>query len=78
LYFPQSLTEQLLRRLLPTGAAGKHHCNVCLWPPTETASAQYVSAPNSKPHLMLARQTIVNADVRIASFRQRVDACNAI
>jgi hypothetical protein len=25
---------------------------------------------------MLARQTIVNADVRIASFRQRVDACN--
>jgi hypothetical protein len=25
---------------------------------------------------MLARQTIVNADVRIASFRQWVDACN--
>jgi hypothetical protein len=25
---------------------------------------------------MLARQAIVNADVRIASFRQWVDACN--
>jgi hypothetical protein len=41
-----------------------------------TASTQYVSAPNSKPHLVLARRTIVNSDVRIVSFRQRVDTCN--
>jgi hypothetical protein len=35
-----------------------------------------VGTPNSKPHFMVARWTIVNADVRIYFSRQRVGACN--
>ena len=32
--------------------------------------------PNSKPHFVVARRTTVDADMRVASFRQCVDACD--
>ena len=33
-------------------------------------SSHCVGTPNSKPHLMVARRTIVDADMRVPSFRQ--------
>ena len=30
----------------------------------QTVSSHWVGTPNSKPHLMMARRTIVNADMR--------------
>jgi hypothetical protein len=33
-------------------------------------------SPNSKAHLMVARRTTIDADMRVASFRQWVDACD--
>ncbi len=44
-------------------------------PPNETDSSHCVDTPNSKPHLMVARGTIVDADMCIGSFRRCVDAC---
>ena len=45
-----------------------------LWPPTNAISTQCIGAPNSKPHLMVAGRTIVDADVRVASFQPWLDA----
>ena len=39
-------------------------------PPIETNSSHCVDTPNSKPHLMVARRTIVDADMCVGSFRQ--------
>ena len=39
-------------------------------PPIETDSSHCVDTPNSKPHLMVARRTIVDADMCVGSFRQ--------
>ena len=44
-------------------------------PSIETDSIHCVDTPNSKPHLMVARGTIVDADMCIGSFRRCVDAC---
>jgi hypothetical protein len=44
-------------------------------PPIETDSSHCVDTPNSKPHLLVARGTIVDADMCIGSFRRCVDAC---
>ncbi len=44
-------------------------------PPIETGSSHCVDTPNSKPHLMVARRTIVDADMCVGSFRRWVDAC---
>jgi hypothetical protein len=41
----------------------------CLWV-QQAASIHCVGSPNSKPHLMLARRTIVDADMRVVSFRR--------
>ena len=38
--------------------------------PIETDSSHCVGTPNSKPHLMVARRTIVDADMCVGSFRQ--------
>jgi hypothetical protein len=47
-----------------------------LQPPTDAHSTQCVGSPNSKPQLMLARRTIVEADMRVGTFRQWVDVCD--
>jgi len=44
-------------------------------PPIETDSSHCVDTPNSKPHLMVARRTIVDADMCVGSFRHWVHAC---
>lgn len=44
-------------------------------PPIETDSSHCVHTPNSKPHLMVARRTMADADMCVGSFRQWVDAC---
>ena len=45
--------------------------------PTDAHSTQCVGTPNSKPHLMMACRTIVEADMRVGTFRQWVDLCHA-
>ncbi len=38
-------------------------------PPIETDSSHSVGTPNSNPHLIVARRTIVDADVCVGSFQ---------
>jgi hypothetical protein len=38
---------------------------------------QRIRAPNRKPHLVLARRTLVEPDVRFAIVRQRFGICGA-
>ena len=45
--------------------------------PTDAHSTQCVGTPNSKPHLMMARGTIVEAYMRVGTFGQWVDVCHA-
>ena len=40
----------------------------------EAFLSRRIGSPNGKPHLMVARSAIIDADMRVASFRELIDA----